>query len=187
MTAHQVTVNKNLIALEDILIGFGTVIQTRGNAQVEVTEINASNFPFDEENSLQDIIDFLVIYGDAVQLVADNIDEILGIADDVLEAQILLAQMQIIADDMQDLVDEWAALDIDELFDFKADVLAGNPGESFGIVTGAISWNELIQTPQSLSIDTAIQDNLNGIFFGDLVLEPDVDITFGTNSILRLI
>lgn len=42
----KVEVTKNLIALEDMLVGIGTATQIRGGQEVTVTKINASNFPY---------------------------------------------------------------------------------------------------------------------------------------------
>lgn len=43
----QVELTKNLIGLEDMLMGVGTVMQRRGNQDVPITRINAANFPYD--------------------------------------------------------------------------------------------------------------------------------------------
>lgn len=48
----KVEVQKNLVALEDMLLGVGTVVQKRGKQDVTVTKINASNFPYDEFTTL---------------------------------------------------------------------------------------------------------------------------------------
>lgn len=48
----KVNVQKNLIALEDLLVGVGTVEQIRGVTPVTVTKINAGNFPFDGVSTL---------------------------------------------------------------------------------------------------------------------------------------
>lgn len=67
----KVTVTKNLVGLEDLLTGVGTVSQQRGPSgnMVTITKINASNLPFDNENSLQDVID-------ALQIQIDNLPEV---------------------------------------------------------------------------------------------------------------
>jgi collagen triple helix repeat protein len=46
----EIYVNK--LTLEDMEIGVGTVVQTRGGVQVTRTKINAQNFPYDETNTL---------------------------------------------------------------------------------------------------------------------------------------
>lgn len=48
----QVEVQKNLVGLEDMLLGVGTVTQRRGNQDVSITRINAANFPYDESITL---------------------------------------------------------------------------------------------------------------------------------------
>lgn len=46
----EIYVNK--LTLEDMEIGVGTVVQTRGGVQVTRTKINAQNFPYDETHTL---------------------------------------------------------------------------------------------------------------------------------------
>lgn len=48
----QIEVQKNLIGLEDMLLGIGTVTQRRGKQDVTITKINAANFPYDDEITL---------------------------------------------------------------------------------------------------------------------------------------
>lgn len=50
---------RNLIALEDLLLGTGTVNQTRGTSIVPVTKINAANLPYDANLTLQQKIESL--------------------------------------------------------------------------------------------------------------------------------
>lgn len=54
------TFQRNLIGLEDLLLGVGTVNQTRGTSTVPMTKINAANFPYDDDFSVQEKIDSLV-------------------------------------------------------------------------------------------------------------------------------
>lgn len=49
---RQINLNRQLLGLEDILFGTGTVEQTRGGQLVTVTKVNASNLPFDETQNL---------------------------------------------------------------------------------------------------------------------------------------
>lgn len=58
----EITFQKNLIGLEDLLIGTGTEEQTRGpegSDPVTVTKINGANLPYDESYSLQEKFDLL--------------------------------------------------------------------------------------------------------------------------------
>lgn len=48
----QIEVQKNLVGLEDMLLGVGTVTQRRGKQDVTITKINAANFPYDADVSL---------------------------------------------------------------------------------------------------------------------------------------
>lgn len=56
---QKMTFQRNLIGLEDLLLGTGTVSQTRGNTPVNVTKINASIFPYDDTFTLKEKIDSL--------------------------------------------------------------------------------------------------------------------------------
>lgn len=49
---RQINLNRQLLGLEDILFGTGTVTQTRGGQLATVTKINAGNLPFDETRTL---------------------------------------------------------------------------------------------------------------------------------------
>ncbi len=50
----KVDVTKNKVALEDLLVGVGTEVQTRGNAPVTATKINMANLPYDGEHTLEE-------------------------------------------------------------------------------------------------------------------------------------
>jgi len=63
---------KNLIALEDLLIGTGTVSQTRGITPVTVTKINGANLPYDGVDTLADKIDDLQSQIDTLPEVVDQ-------------------------------------------------------------------------------------------------------------------
>jgi len=51
-----VTLNRQLLGLEDMAIGTGTVTQTRGGKEVEITEFNVSVLPFTDDLTLGDVI-----------------------------------------------------------------------------------------------------------------------------------
>lgn len=55
----KVDVTRNLIGLEDLLTGVGTVKQMRGGNEVTITKINAQNLPFDEAATLAEKINFI--------------------------------------------------------------------------------------------------------------------------------
>lgn len=57
--SQKMTFQRNLIGFEDLLLGTGTVNQTRGATSVPVTKINASIFPYDETFTLKQKIDSL--------------------------------------------------------------------------------------------------------------------------------
>ena len=45
---REINLNRQLLGLEDLAFGTGTVEQTRAGTKVNVTKINAGNLPFDE-------------------------------------------------------------------------------------------------------------------------------------------
>jgi len=55
----DVNVERNLIGIEDLLVGHGEVVQQRGGIPVTVNKINAANFPYDTDLTLQEKIDSL--------------------------------------------------------------------------------------------------------------------------------
>ena len=50
----RTTLNRQLIGMEDLLIGIGTVTQTRSGKQVSVTKINTGDLPYDGVSTLGD-------------------------------------------------------------------------------------------------------------------------------------
>ena len=47
-------INRQLIGMEDLAIGFGTVTQTRSGKQVSITKINTGDLPYDGVSTLGD-------------------------------------------------------------------------------------------------------------------------------------
>lgn len=74
---REITFQKNLIALEDLLIGVGTEEQTRGTTAVIVTKINGANFPYDADDSMADKIDDLQEQMDTLPVVVDEFGNLL--------------------------------------------------------------------------------------------------------------
>ena len=68
----NVTINRQLLGLEDLAFGVGTVTQTRGGVSGNVTLINAANMPFDESFTLQQVLD--TNYASIVTVGADLIN-----------------------------------------------------------------------------------------------------------------
>lgn len=50
----RVAVNRQLLGMEDLLIGLGTVTQTRSGQLVTVTKINTGDLPYDGVSTLGD-------------------------------------------------------------------------------------------------------------------------------------
>ena len=53
----KVAINRQLLGLEDLVFGEGSVTQIRGNQEVIITKINASNLPFDETRTLKQALE----------------------------------------------------------------------------------------------------------------------------------
>lgn len=67
----EITVEKNLIALEDLLLGVGTIEQTRGGVTGDVTKINGALFPYDADFTMAEKIDALQAAIDSIPAVVD--------------------------------------------------------------------------------------------------------------------
>lgn len=71
----KVDVQKNLIGIEDLLVGVGTVQQVRGPASsdpITITKINGSNMPYDAEFSMSEKFDALQLQIDTLPAVVDE-------------------------------------------------------------------------------------------------------------------
>lgn len=71
----KVDVQKNLLGLEDLLLGTGTVEQQRGPstaAKTTITKINGANFPYDDNETMQQKIDALQAAIDSIPAVVDT-------------------------------------------------------------------------------------------------------------------
>jgi len=82
----KVTLNRQKLGLEDLEFGTNTVIQTRGGKPVTITQINASNLPFDNAQSLQDVYsDMQPLLDNAANInaAANNINNINIVASNV--------------------------------------------------------------------------------------------------------
>lgn len=76
----SVTVQKNLIGLEDLLTGTGTVEQSRGPSgtdPVTITKINGANLPYDDTYSMQQKFDALQADIDSLPAVVDQNGDLL--------------------------------------------------------------------------------------------------------------
>lgn len=83
---RSINLNRQLVGIEDLLIGFGTVMQTRGGQQALVTKINAGSLPFDETQSLLQWAQTLNLAElgaivDELTIVANNKDSIVTVSN----------------------------------------------------------------------------------------------------------
>lgn len=82
----KVTINRQLLGVEDLLFGTGTVTQTRAGQEVEITEINAGNLPFDETQTLLEWaqtvnLEVLGASIEALNNLNDNLSAVLAVND----------------------------------------------------------------------------------------------------------
>ena len=83
---RQITLNRQLLGLEDLLFGTGTVTQNRANQVVTITEINAGNLPFDETRTLVEFaqatnLEELGNSVEAINNLNNNLDKLLIVED----------------------------------------------------------------------------------------------------------
>jgi hypothetical protein len=99
----KVEINRQLLGLEDQLFGVGTVTQTRNGEAVIVTRINAANLPFDEMNSLKEVIDSLTnlnlvaTHITSVDLIGANIADVVRTANNIDIVVLNLTNIDIVA------------------------------------------------------------------------------------------
>jgi hypothetical protein len=99
----KVNINRQLAGLEDLLFGIGTVEQTRQGSTVVVTKINAGNLPFDE---LQTLSEVLVPIS---EVIVPNLAEILLAGDNAViatEAAVAAAASEVAAASLYDQFDD---------------------------------------------------------------------------------
>lgn len=70
----QIQVTRNLIGLEDLLVGVGTVEQIRGagSETTDITRINAQNFPYDATRTLGERLTELEILAESLSVVDED-------------------------------------------------------------------------------------------------------------------
>ena len=52
----NIALNRQLLGVEDLLLGIGVLEQTRGGVKVNITKLNALNIPFDDVKTIADIL-----------------------------------------------------------------------------------------------------------------------------------
>lgn len=78
----KVDVTRNLIGLEDLLVGTGTQNQTRASGVLPITKINGANLPYDADYSMQQKIDALQAAINSLPAVVDGDGNLLtGLVD----------------------------------------------------------------------------------------------------------
>jgi len=167
----KVTLNRQKLGLEDLEFGTSTVTQTRGGKPVTITQINASNLPFDSAQSLQTVYDSmlpLLSNADNINLVATtvvpNITEIL-LADD--NAATATAQAAIATAEANKIIaisgtQATTTLTPGSLATAAYDSVTGK--FTFGIPQGDVGPQgpQGVQGPQGLSIDHIVRTTGTG-------------------------
>jgi len=72
----NIALNRQLLGVEDLLLGVGEVEQTRGNELVPVTSINAGNLLYDATTTIKEVIDTMVSLAGVGTLTNKTIDDI---------------------------------------------------------------------------------------------------------------
>lgn len=97
----RVTINRQKLGLEDLTFGFGSEQQTRGNQTVTITKINAANLPFDETQTLVEVLDTQY---PAIEIVASSINDVNTIVANLLNIDLVslnMSEIKTVADDLQ--------------------------------------------------------------------------------------
>ncbi len=84
--SNKLQIQKNLIAIEDLLVGIGAVVQNRGGTNVTVNKINASNLPYNAEQTLGE---FAAALTATVETISTNANLLMDSAEFMVLAQSL--------------------------------------------------------------------------------------------------
>jgi uncharacterized cupin superfamily protein len=84
--SNKLQIQKNLIAIEDLLVGIGAIVQNRGGTDVTVNKINAANLPYDDEQTLGEFADALTA---TVETISTNANLLIDSAEFMVLAQSL--------------------------------------------------------------------------------------------------
>lgn len=76
----KIVINRQPLGVEDLAFGNSTVEQIRGGSSVYVTEINASNMPFNESSTLKEALDTRYAY---IELVGSDLSKQFSFVNDL--------------------------------------------------------------------------------------------------------
>lgn len=178
----KVNVQKNLIGLEDLLVGIGTVSQNRGptgTAPVTITKINGSNMPYDAQFSMKQKFDALQQQIDTLPNVVDEngnmLTGLLSSSTFQLDLANRLWRKEIDADT--------AAIYYGDELLFEYDPIDGNiyiPGSTDYIAADAVV------TSAFQSADAILQNNIDTVSTNltalDTAITPFKNKSIGTNA-----
>lgn len=173
----KVTVQKNLIGLEDLLVGTGTVSQTRGptgTSPVTITEINGANFPYDDTYSMSEKFD-------ALQTQIDTLPEVVDEGGNLLTGLINSSTLDL------DLENRLWRKTIDantaEIYYYNELILQYDPTAGNILIPGGTDYiaADAVVTAAYEADDAAIQAQIDA--FGDVVA---YDVGTSANNIVQL-
>ena len=177
----KVTVQKNLIGLEDLLTGVGTVTQNRGptgTAAVTITRINGANFPYDADNTMAEKFDDL-------QAQIDNLPEVVDQDGNLLTGLINTSDQQL------DLTGRlWRKeIDADTAGIYYGDelILEYDPVDGNIYIPGGTDYiaADAVVTSAFQAADTTLQANIDA-FDAQTEAIHDLDVGTSANNLVQL-
>lgn len=177
----KVTVQKNLIGLEDILVGVGAETQSRGpngTPPVLITKINGANFPYDDTTSMGEKFDTLQAQIDSLPAVVDGNGNLLtGLINTSAVSLDLVGRIWRKEIDTNTIEIYYGA----ELM-FKYDPVAGNiilnPDTDYIAA-------DVVVTAAYEAADTAIQDALNDLDAATTAVQL-LAVGIGANELVQM-
>ena len=195
---REINLNRQLLGLEDLEFGTGTVEQTRAGTKVNITKINAGNLPFDETRTLVEFAQEVNLeeLGNSVEainnlnndldkllIVEDNLTEVVSVAQnivpnltEILNVDTLAAQ---VTQDKSDVSSMKLAVEtIYDTFDDRflgtktVDPTLDNDGNA--LIDGAMYFNTSSNTMKVYDVGTTTWYSIPQIYLSALL---DVELT----------
>ena len=204
---RQITLNRQLLGLEDLLFGTGTVTQNRANQVVTITEINAGNLPFDETRTLVEFaqdtnieelgnsieaINNLNNNLDKLLIVEDNLTEVVSVAQNIVQNLTEILNVDTLASQVtQDKSDvSTMKLAVETIYDTFDDRFLGTKtveptldNDGNALIDGAMYFDTTSNTMKVYDVGTTTWYSIPQIYLSALL---DVDLTSITSgNVLR--
>lgn len=180
----KVTVQKNLIGLEDLLVGVGTASQARGptgTAAVTITKINGANFPYDAEYTMAEKFD-------ALQLQLDMLPDVIDEDGHMLAGYILTSELDL------DLTSPVARIWNKEISSSVGEIYYGDillfqyhPTDGNLIIPENSDYiaADAVVTAAFEAADEALQDEIDDLFTATEAIH-DLDVGTSANNLVQL-